>query len=653
MEEFRKLWTPSQEIIAKSHLAHYVEWLATHRELHFSDYESLWQWSIDDIESFWASLFDFFPIVYEGNINPVLSGTSMPGYRWFEGVKLNIAENLCAGKSAEELAVISIPESNGGSRLTWGQLMYRAAHIQDYLYQLGLKKGDTVCGILTNSADTSAAFLAVAASGMIWTCSSPDFGVGSIIDRFEQVQPRVMLAVSEYAYGGKHYTIIEKAKSVAMQIESIASILMIDNMTFQHMQSHRDPAISAFEGAPLKYERMGFNDPLWILYSSGTTGKPKAITHSQGGILLELYKYHAFHNDTQTGEIYFWFSTTGWMMWNFMHGAWLFNATLLLYDGSPGYNRVDKLWQLAEQHRINHFGTSAPYILSNLKAGIDIREKYDLSALRSIGSTGSPLPTEGFDYVYEQIKTDVWLHSMSGGTDVCTAFVGGCLMKPVYEGVIQCRALGAAIFAWDENGKAVTNEMGEMVVTRPMPSMPIYFWNDEGGVRYKESYFDMFPGVWRHGDWITITDEGGVIIHGRSDATLNRQGIRIGTSEIYRNLMQMDAIADSLIVNLEQPDGSHFMPLFIMLNPEYEYDEALKKAITQKIRTECSPRHVPDAIYEIDDIPYTLSGKKMEAPIKKILMGQSAEQSITKDTMRNPESVAFFVDFYTKIKKQQ
>lgn len=645
MSDYRKLWAPSPLFIQDSYLSRYADLLENITGVRYTDYEKLWRWSVENPEDFWNSLFDFFPIQYSGSREPVLTGNTMPRYRWFENIQLNFAENLCYGHDPLTTALISIPESASNLKWTWTELMEKAATIQQALFNLGLRKGDRVCGILTNSGDTSAALLAVTASGMIWTCCSPDFGIESINDRFEQVQPKILLAVSEYAYNGKHYKILEKAQQVAQSIESISHILLIDSLELININTNQRAEINSSVEKKLQFTRVNFNDPLWILYSSGTTGRPKAIVHSHGGVILELYKYHAFHNDTKPLEVYFWYSTTGWMMWNFLHGAWLFDATLVLYDGSPGYAQIDKLWQLADQYKINHFGTSAPYILANYKAGIKISEKYDLSALRTIGSTGSPLPPEGFDYVYEHIKSDVWLHSMSGGTDVCTAFVGGSPWKPVYEGVIQCRALGVPLYAWNDSGQSVIEEEGEMVITGPIPSMPIYFWNDEGNQRYQESYFEMFPGVWRHGDWIKITEEGGIIIYGRSDATLNRQGVRIGTSEIYRCILDMEEIKDSLIVNLEQKDGSHFMPLFVQLKEDIHLDEMLKKKIKNKIRSECSPRHVPDAVYAVDDIPYTLSGKKMEAPIKKILMGAPIEKSLNRDTMRNPASIEYFINF--------
>ncbi|MBK8354445.1 MAG: acetoacetate--CoA ligase [Saprospiraceae bacterium] len=399
----------------------------------------------------------------------------------------------------------------------------------------------------------------------------------------------------------------------------------------------------------LNYVRLPFSSPLWVLYSSGTTGAPKAITHSHGGVLLELNKYHAFHNDVKKDELFFWYTTTGWMMWNFLHGAWLRGAPILIYDGSPAYPEVDFIWKMASELKVNHFGTSAPYILANRKAGMNPKVNYDLSKLRSIGSTGSPLPPEGFDYVYEKIKDDVWLTSMSGGTDVCTAFVGGCIVRPVYEGEIQCRALGCALYCLDEDGNKLENEEGEMVITESMPCMPIYFWNDEAKVRYKESYFEMYDGLWRHGDWIKVTPNDGIVIYGRSDATLNKQGIRIGTSEIYRSLDNIEEIVDSLIVNIEKKDGDHFMPLFVMLKEGIILDDILKKRIKSQLRSDYSPRHVPDEIIQVADIPYTLSGKKMETPIKKILMGRPVEKCVNPDTMRNPSSIDYFVQLAKEI----
>ena len=398
----------------------------------------------------------------------------------------------------------------------------------------------------------------------------------------------------------------------------------------------------------LTFTAVPFNHPIWVLYSSGTTGRPKAITHSHGGVLLEHLKYMAFHNDVHPGENFFWFTTTGWMMWNFLQASLLVGATPVLYDGSPGYPSMDVLWQLAEDLPIHHFGTSAPYLTACMKKDLPLREKHDFSELRSLGSTGAPLPPEAFEWIYEQVSEQVWLCSMSGGTDVCTAFVGGSPYLPVYKGAIQCRGLGCALYAYDENGGHLEGSLGEMVIERPMPSMPIYFWNDNTGERYRSSYFEKYPGKWRHGDWIKIFYNGSLLIQGRSDATLNRKGIRIGTAEIYGVLDKISAIKDSLILNLEKQDGGDVMPLFVVLEEGIELDENLRQRIKTDLRKQCSPRHVPDAIYLVPDIPYTLSGKKMEVPVKKVFMKMDISSSMNRDAIRNPEAMDYFVDLANK-----
>ncbi len=649
MSEGKLLWSPSEKIVQESELERYRHYVNSKYAVSANDYKELWQWSIDNKEIFWNDLIDWFGLVYEGDRNSVLVGKKMPNYNWFPNVNLNFAENLTRYAEDSKKAIISVEESGLKKSYTWKELLTLAANIQLQFDDWGLQPGDRVCGVLPNAYETSAAFLAAAASGLIWSCCSPDFGIESIIDRFEQISPKVYLYVDSYNYGGKVFDLHDKNQQLIAKLKSVSNALNLSS----GIPKNNDLGICIEQlnssNTGLTYKRVNFSSPLWVLYSSGTTGAPKAITHSHGGVLLELNKYHAFHNDVKKDELFFWYTTTGWMMWNFLHGAWLRGAAILIYDGSPAYPEVDFLWKLAAETKVNHFGTSAPYILANKKADIDPKANYDLSNLRSIGSTGSPLPPEGFDYVYEKIKDDIWLTSMSGGTDVCTAFVGGCIVRPVYEGEIQCRALGCALYCLDEDGNKLENEEGEMVITEPMPCMPIYFWNDEEKVRYNESYFEMYDGLWRHGDWIRITQDDGVVIYGRSDATLNKQGIRIGTSEIYRSLDHIQEIVDSLIVNIEKKDGDHFMPLFVMLKEGIILDDILKKRIKSQLRSDYSPRHVPDEIIQVADIPYTLSGKKMETPIKKILMGRPVEKCVNADTMRNPTSINYFVEFAKEI----
>ena len=490
--------------------------------------------------------------------------------------------------------------------------------------------------------------MATLSLGAIWSSCSPDFGAESVIERFQQIQPKVLIAVDGYTYNGKTHNKTSIVNQIVSELPSLNQVVMIPFLKECNKNDYPQNSVKweqcVAHSGKLNFVRVPFDHPIWILYSSGTTGKPKAITHKHGGMLLEHLKYMAFHNDVHEGEKYFWYSTTGWMMWNFALSSMLMNATLVLYEGSPTYPDINILWEYTQNAKINHFGTSAPYLVACMKRNIRPNVTYDLTKLRSIGSTGSPLPSEAFAYVYYSIGDKIWLTSMSGGTDVCTAFVGGCILKPVVQGKIQGRALGCSLYAYDEKGNVITNDLGELVVTKPMPCMPVYFWGDENFKRYKQSYFEDFPGVWRHGDWITIDDKGMVVISGRSDATLNRQGVRIGTSEIYSSLNKIPEIEDALIVNIEFDNGKHFMPLFVKLKESLVMNVEIKEAIRFQLKSDYSPRHVPDEIFEVEDIPHTISGKKMESPVKKILMGFSPEKAYSADAMRNPESMNYFIE---------
>lgn len=644
------LWQPDQRVIETSNLQKFMDWLSEKRGLHFDDYHQLWKWSVDDLEGFWESVWEFFEIISYTPYDVILSQHQMPGVKWFEGSSLNYAEHIFRQYTDERPAIIYQSEHIPLTEMSWRELKYRVASMRAWLQSQGIGKGDRVVAYIPNIPEASIAFLAACSLGAIWSSCSPDFGVSSVMDRFSQVEPKILIAANGYYYGGKSYNRMAEVTALTEQLPSLekvvvipflttkATILPLEKMLLWEETQLRQDALLTFDAVP-------FGHPIWVLYSSGTTGIPKAITHSHGGVLLEHLKYLVLQNDVKPGERFYWFSTTGWMMWNFVQGAMLAGATIVLYDGSPGYPDLNVLWEMTEKAKINHFGTSAPFLVASMKKGIAPGEKFDLSGLRSIGSTGAPLPPEAFDYVYEKIKEDVWLCSMSGGTDVCTAFVGSSPLLPVYEGEIQCRALGCALYAWNDEGRPVTNEVGEMVITAPMPSMPIFFWHDEGDSRYKESYFEMFPGVWRHGDWVLITNRKTLIIKGRSDATLNRQGVRIGTSEIYRSVNKIKEIKDSLIVNLELEGGQHYMPLFILMEGGNQLDENLVRRIKKQLRSDYSPRHVPDEIIVVPDIPYTISGKKLEAPVKKILMGIPVEKAANKGAMRNPEALDFFVNF--------
>ncbi len=610
------------------------------------DYQTLWEWSVNNTDVFWKSLWLYFNVISDGFSpeKPAQQGV-MPQVRWFEGAHLNYAEHVFRQYSDERPALIFSSEQQAAHAISWAEVRHQTALLAEWLKEQGVEPGDRVVGYLPNIPAATVAFLATASLGAVWSSASPDFGAASVLERFGQIEPKVLIAVNGYSYGGKIFDKTAVVHELRENMPSVRQTVLINYVSGADTLPDTidwDQLLSPDKNTPeLTFQRVEFNHPLWVLYSSGTTGTPKAIVHSQGGMLLEHLKYGAFHNDVQPGERFFWFTTTGWMMWNYLNAMLLGGATIVLYDGSPGHPDMGCLWRLVSEQKVQHMGVSAAYILAVMKAGF-APNSLDLSALRSIGSTGSPLPPEGFDWVYKHVKSDVWLTSMSGGTDVCTAFIGGNPLWPVYEGEIQCRALGCAMESWDEQGQPLHDEVGEMIVTVPMPCMPIGFWNDPDGSKYYGSYFEDFPGKWRHGDWIRITPRGGIVILGRSDATLNRQGIRIGTSEIYRSVEQLPEIRDSLIINIEKEDGDSYMPLFVALKPGFELTEDLKKRIAKQLRTDYSPRHVPDEVILVPDIPYTISGKKLELPVKKILMGKPLAQSVNIGSVRNPEAFLFF-----------
>lgn len=620
-----------------------------HHGIEFPDYETLWQWSVDDPALFWESIAKFFKIKFHTPPREILSNDPMPEAKWFEGATLNYAEQIYAGMEGQTTAILFASEVMDVQRIPVTEMWTEVARLQTYFKLNGVKPGDRIAGYLPNIPQATYAFLAAVSLGAVWSCCSPDFGVSSVVDRFAQIQPKLFITADGYYYGGKVHGRISEIMEIRKALSGLKDTLLIEYTS--DAIPLNDTGITLYKNLPagnkndLEFIPVPFAHPLWILYSSGTTGAPKAITHSHGGCLLEHLKYLAFHNDVHPGEIFFWYSTTGWMMWNFLHASMLHGATIVLYDGSPGYPDLNRLWELASNLPMHHFGTSAPFLVACMRENLQPGKKFNLEKLRSIGSTGSPLPPEAFDWVYASIHPEVWLWSMSGGTDVCTAFVGGVIEKEVRRGEIQARGLGCSLYAFDENRQPVINALGEMVITKPMPSMPVFFWNDPDHTKYKSSYFEDIPGVWRHGDWVKITEEGGLIIYGRSDATLNRQGIRIGTAEIYRVLNDVPEIGDSLIVNLELDGGRHYMPLFVKLRPGNELDDTLVHTIKKALRTKCSPRHVPDEIIAVPDIPYTISGKKMEAPVKKILMGMKTDKSLNRDAMRNPDSLKFFEAF--------
>ena len=640
------LWSPSKEFIEQANLSQYIKWLATNKNLLFQDYHELWKWSVDKPEVFWESLWQYFDILHDGDYHSVIEGKNGFNVSWFEGVSLNYAEHIFRNFTEKRPAIVFKTESGDTSEMTWAELRSKTASLQQHLKSWKISAGDRVVALLPCIPEATIALLATASLGAVWSSCSPDFGTSAILDRFAQTSPKILIATDRYNYGGKSY---DKTAVVQELIKNLPTLEKIILMSENPVNEYEGKSIFTWHSltddkdVPLQFVRMPFSHPLWILYSSGTTGLPKAFVHSHGGILMEQLKYGTFHNDFKPGERCFWYTTTGWMMWNYIHGSLLAGGTMVLYDGSVAYPDLNALWKFAAEVGIHHFGTSAAYLLANMKEDVHPSKNFDLSVLRSISSTGSTLPPEAFHWVYREIKKDLWLISMSGGSDVCSAFVGGNPTWPVHAGEIQCRALGCNLQAFDEEGQPLNNEVGEMVILNPMPSMPIYFWNDPEFKKYEESYFQTFPKAWRHGDWIKITERQGVVIYGRSDATLNRAGVRIGTSEIYRALDKIPEVKDSLIICIEKSDGTFWMPLFVMMNEGKILTEEIKRRINQTLRTDYSPRHVPDEIITVKDIPYTISGKKTESPVKKVLMGKDPNKVISAGSLRNPKAMNEFV----------
>jgi acetoacetyl-CoA synthetase len=640
------LWRPSAERVERAEITRYARWLERTRGLDLPDYHELWRWSVDDVEAFWSSLWEFFEIEASAPYERVLGRSEMPGAEWFPGARLSYARHVFRGRDDADVAIRHASELRPDlDEVTWGELREQVRRIAAGLRAVGVEPGDRVAAYMPNVPETVAAFLACASIGATWSSCSPEFGVRSVVDRFAQIEPVVLLAVDGYRYGGRDFDRRGELERLLEELPTVRTTAVLGYLD-------RAPDLGGLRGAipwdelagddELAFAELPFDHPLWVLYSSGTTGLPKAIVHGQGGILLEHLKKLRLHLDARAGDRLFWFTTTGWMMWNFLVGGLLSPASIVLFDGNPGHPDLGTLWDLAERARITCFGTSAGFVSACMKAGVQPREGRDLSALDSVGSTGSPLSPEGFQWVYDELGADTWLFSTSGGTDLCTAFVGGVPTLPVYRGELQARSLGAAVEAWDEQGRPLVGEVGELVLTEPMPSMPIYLWNDPEGERYRDSYFSVYPGIWRHGDWIEITERGTAIITGRSDATINRGGVRMGTAELYRAVLALDEIVDALVVDVPRPGTDGVMSLFVVLREGAELDDDLVARIRARVREDCSPRHVPDEVHAIPEVPRTLSGKALEVPVKRILMGRPPDEVASRDSLANPESLAYF-----------
>ena len=644
------LWSPRADARSTTRVGAYVEWLERERGLRFGGYDDLLRWSIDDLEGFWQSIWDHFDVASEADPGPALAGDAMPGARWFPTARLNWAEHCLrlAGRAGADTVLVARSQSRERIELTADELRADVARVRAGLERLGVGRGDRVVAYLPNVPEAVVGLLATASLGAIWASCPPEFGVRSVVDRFSQVQPKVLLAVDGYRYGDRD---VDRDADVAAIRAALPSLTATVALPYLRDDASRIPDALPWEelvaeAGQLAFERVPFDHPLFVLYSSGTTGLPKPIVHGHGGILLEHLKIHALHHDLGAADRFFWFSTTGWMMWNYLVSALAVDAGIVLYDGSPGHPDLGALWRLAAEEGITYFGTSATYLMACRKEGLRPGAIADLSRVRGIGSTGSPLPAEGFRYVYDAIGPSVHLQSVSGGSDVCTAFVGASPLVPVWEGEISCRHLGCAVEAFDPDGRPLVGEQGELVVTRPMPSMPVGFWNDPDGSRYRATYFEDFPGTWRHGDWITFTERGSCVISGRSDATLNRGGVRVGTAEFYAVVEAIPEVADSLVVHLD--DGDRLL-LFVALRDGDELTDALRARIGHELRTALSPRHVPDEVLAVPVIPRTLSGKKLEVPVKRILTGTPADDAASRGSLADPASLDPFVELAAAI----
>jgi acetoacetyl-CoA synthetase len=646
------LWQPSAERVAQANLTRYLHWLAE-RGRCFDSYTELWQWSIDDLDGFWGSLWEYFDIIASQPYERVLGKRTMPGAEWFPGARLNYAEHALRHERAGADALLYLSEREGLKGLSWSDLGGQVRKLARRMRTLGLKSGDRVVAYLPNSPEAVIAMLATASIGAIWASCGPDFGPRGVLDRFIQLAPKFAFCVDGYHYGGKPFDRRPELASILRALPSLEQVIYL-----RRLDPANDARLTAntlfweealagpdVERESFPFEQVPFAHPLWILFSSGTTGLPKPIIHCHGAMILEQYKALHLHADVRPGERMFFFTTTGWMMWNFIVSALLVDVVPVLYDGNPAYPQADVLWKMVESTGTALFGASPNYVAILEKAGIVPKDRFDLSKLNSVMLAGSPVTAECMAWFYRCVKSDLWVYTGSGGTDVCTGIVGGVVTMPLYAGQIQARCLGVAAYSFDEEGRAVVDEVGEMVITRPMPSMPVGFWNDPDDSRYLESYFNQYPGIWRHGDFFKVNARGGSFVLGRSDATLNRHGVRIGTAEVYRALIELAEIEDALIVNLDLPGGTFFMPLFVKLRDGLELDAQLTERLRAHMRKAYSARHIPDKIFQVPAIPYTLTGKKMEVPVRRILMGVPLDKAANRAAMSNAESLDFFIRY--------
>jgi acetoacetyl-CoA synthetase len=647
------LWTPDRATLERANVTAFMRWLREERGLPLADYHALWRWSVESLEEFWASVWDFYGLSESSGYAEVLTEQRMPGARWFTGARVNFARECLRRGTDHAPALVTVREGGSPVETSWADLRAQVAAMAAWLREVGVGPGDRVAGYVPNIPQAVVALLATASVGAVWTASSPDFGTPSVLARLQQVEPAVLIAADGYYYGGREYDRRPAIEEIVAALPSLRHVVTVDYV----YDSDDGPGLgeSAAEQtswrrvldrrADLEFADVGFDDPLWILWSSGTTGMPKGIVQGHGGIVVELLKAVGLGTDIRADDRFLFMTSTSWMVWNYLVAGLLHGATIVLYDGSPTYPDVDAVWRVAQDTGATMVGVGAGYLVAGEKAEARPGTDLDLSHVRSILQTGSTLPPTAWQWTYEQVKSDMWLQSISGGTDVCSVLAGGSPLLPVHAGRLQAPALGVDLQAWSSEGEPVVGEEGELVVTRPMPSMPLYFWNDADGKRYHDSYFDTFPGVWRHGDWITVYEDDTVVISGRSDSTLNRMGVRMGSADLYGVVDQFAEITDSLVVGVEGADGGYFMPLFVVLADDATLDDDLRGQLKQAIRSELSPRHVPDDIIEVPAVPRTLTGKKLEVPIKRILQGARPEAVSATGAVTDPEMLSWFERF--------
>jgi acetoacetyl-CoA synthetase len=644
------LWAPSAQRRAASRMAQFQQWIDNTKGVATTDYHSLWRWSVTDVAGFWSAIWEFFDVKASVQPTSALGDPTMPGARWFEGARLNWAENLLlpAASRPDDIAVTAVSEGGRTVATTWSELERQSANLAAWFRSQGVGPGDRVAAVLPNITQTVVALLATASVGAIWTCCAPDFGAKGIIDRLGQTSPKVLIGVDGYIYNGKRVDRLDVFEEVSEAIGA-ENIVLVHNLDDVFATTARDGVVEFTQlvdgAATARYERVPFDHPLWILYSSGTTGKPKGIVHSHGGILLESLKANALHYDLDVGDRVLIAASTAWVVWNMLVDAMFSGASIVAYDGSPTAAGPDTMFKLLADHHVTRFGTGAAYLTMCERAGAVPGRDYDLSALRSILSTGSPLPESTYRWIYAAVSAEVHLGSDSGGTDVATAFVGANPLDPVRVGTLQGACLGCDVQAWDADGRPVVGAVGEMVITQPMPSMPVAFWDDSDGTRYRDAYFDMYPGVWRHGDWITFHESGACEIHGRSDSTINRGGVRMGSADIYDAVESLPEVVASLVIGAELADGKYFMPLFVTLREDSELDENLVARIRNVIRKEVSPRHVPDEVLVAPGIPLTKTGKRLEVPVKRLLQGVPAATAVNPATVADSRILQWYIDY--------